>query len=297
MNLSIIIVTAERVAALRKCLAALQSELQAGDEVIIATASNGDEGAALADILPGASVVRSDRRNMPYQRNVGLRAATGDIVAYIDDDTSVHPGWRAALMAPYADPGVASVVGKVVHADERRPRTGEPPGVTAFGTIRSLYHFDSPGVVDVALGQGGNMSFRRPVLESLGGFDPDYLQRSNCEETDLFERLRRAGHRIVYNPAASLLHEPAEPVGYTRSEFDRRSAFHVHRNRAYFFTKHYFLRLPFFSYLVLDSLCFAWLCTRRIAQITAHTMIVFVFATAGKVAGIIAGVRGRRRRR
>lgn len=297
MNLSVIIITAERMEPLRRCVESLRDELRPEDEIIVVSASGEFREIELEGEFPNLRAIRSERMNMPYQRNVGLHASDKNIVAYIDDDAEAMPGWRDALMEPYADPDVASVVGKVTHPDETAPRSGALPGVQWYGSIRSLYHFDSQDPCDVAVGQGGNMSFRRDGLNSLGGFDDRYLQRANYEESDLFERLGRGKHRVVYHPRMAVRHEPADPVGYARSEFDRHSAFHVHRNRAYFYAKHYLGRLPFWCHLVFDSVRLIWICLKRIAHITVHTLVVFVLACTGKLFGTVEGIRFRIRGR
>jgi hypothetical protein len=86
---------------------------------------------------------------------------------------------------------------------------------------------------------------------------------------------------------------PADPVGYTRSEFDLRSAFHLHRNRAYFFTKNYLGRVPFFMYLLRDSLFTGWICLKRILYVAVQTSAVFLLTLAGNAVGVWHGVKRR----
>ena len=295
LELSVIVITRDRPDSLMRCARALASEMRPSDEVIVVSGSGAADERALLANCEGFTVFQSEHANMPHQRNVGLEHARGDVVAFVDDDAFVCAGWRDAIVAPYSDPGVGSVVGKETRESESHVRSSAPAGVTWSGVIRPLYDFDSAEMCDVATGQGCNMSFRRSVLQSLGGFDPDYLQRANCEETDVFSRLTRAGHRIVYNPRAVVLHVPDRPVGYSRSEFDRRSAFHLHRNRAYFFTKNYLGKLPFFTYLLRDTGFTAWISLRRIVVIVTQTSAVFLLAVAGNVVGVWHGLRRRLR--
>ncbi len=297
MNLSVIIITLGRLETLKRCVAALQRELAEGDEVIVVSASSPMVESELEKEHRNLKVVRSDRMCMPYQRNIGVRSAKHGIVAFIDDDSFVQPGWRNELLSCYGDETAASVVGRVILAGYENVRSDEPPGVTRQGRIVSLFHYTAQNVCEVELGQGGNMSFRKNALESIGLFDENYVVVSNGEETDVFIRLRRAGMKILYNPRAAVFHDAAPTVAYARSLFDRKKAFYGYRNYAYLFTKWYFPRTPFFAHTGLGGLSLGWQCAKRAAVITAHSALIFILGAAGICAGVWEGLAFRLRNR
>jgi GT2 family glycosyltransferase len=212
-----------------------------------------------------------------------------------------HPGPGMRFLPPAGAAGahggteeresVGSVVGREILKGYEHIRWTTPPVAGGGGRIRGLTHYVPESAQDVECGQGCNMAFRRDALEQIGGFDPAYRQRANCEETDVFVRLRRAGWRVVYEPAAAVVHTPAAPVDYERSEFDRRSAYWLHRNRAYFFGKHFCGRTPFWLYLVRDTGFTAWIGVRRVLHLAAQTACVVALAVAGNVAGACSGAR------
>ena len=296
MNISVVIITARRADVLRGCIQALTSELVDGDEVLVVSGSNPcteEKEYALHAIV---RVIKSDRMCMPYQRNLGIRDARCQIVAFVDDDATVQTGWRNELLRLYEQPDVGSVVGKEILVGYEDIESDVPPGVLWRGMLNPLTHYTAKTVCDVKMGQGCNMSFSLDVLREVGMFDDNYIVKAYGEESDVFERVRRAGYRILYNPKAAVIHDPATPVEYGRSAFDRRSAFYQNRNNAYFMTKFYFLRLPFFMYLTWNLITFGWSCLKRSLFITAHSFVALSYASAGKCVGVYEGLKWHIRR-
>ena len=162
-------------------------------------------------------VLANDRRaGLSGARNTGVRHATGEIVAFLDDDAVADPWWLAGMLAPYADPDVAAVGGKAVPAwpDGRAPArlpaelywivgcayTGQP---TELDEVRNL--------------MGCAMSFRRELVVRLGGFAEDIGRTAalplGCEETELCIRLRQRVRtaKVVLQPAATVRHRVTGP--------------------------------------------------------------------------------------
>jgi GT2 family glycosyltransferase len=75
-----------------------------------------------------------------------------------------------------------------------------------------------------------NMAVRRPLLESLEGFDEKFIY--NHEDGDLSLRMKEKGYRLIFNPAMALIHE-VNPARGTRS-----SAFFLGRDFGYFYDRH-----------------------------------------------------------
>jgi GT2 family glycosyltransferase len=173
-------------------------------------------------VLPNAH-----RQGLSGARNTAIAAATGAVVVFLDDDAAARPGWLRALLAPYTDPDVVAVGGVA------RPRwpTTRPALLPSGGT-----EADATGELDWIVGctytgqptvqaevrnlMGCNMSARREVFQSVGGFAEDMgrIGRNplGCEETEFCIRLRqayrRAGReaRIVFEPAAQVDHRVSD---------------------------------------------------------------------------------------
>jgi GT2 family glycosyltransferase len=214
VTVSVIIPTYRREAPLRRCLADVLAQDHASFEVLVVDQSPEHEPptwAALRGLPPHARHVRLDRPSVTAAVNVGARLATGTLLLFLDDDIEIGERDLLARHARhYDDPGIAGVVGRIVNA-ERRADLPRPAAAGALGFLEM--NFDHPYPMDVPTAAGANMSFRREVVERLGGFDERYTANAFRWETDFSLRVIRAGGRIRYDPEARVLHHYGTPGG------------------------------------------------------------------------------------
>jgi glycosyltransferase involved in cell wall biosynthesis len=143
-------------------------------------------------------------------RNTGAELASGDVVAFIDDDAVADEDWVAALVDAYEETGYDAVGGRMT------PRwvAGKPEFLPEeFYWLVGVTHrgfADGPGEVRNTF--GSNISFRRETFLDLGGFDTDIGGRKGDKnlqggETELCARLRReTGQGVWYTPSAVVAH-------------------------------------------------------------------------------------------
>jgi GT2 family glycosyltransferase len=163
-------------------------------------------------------LIRSGRVGLAAARNAGLRAASGEVIVYIDDDALPDPHWLAYLAdsfhhGPWAAIGGPNLApqGDGCVADSVASAPGGP--VHVLVSDREAEHIP-----------GCNMAFRREALEAIGGFDPIF--RAAGDDVDVCWRLQERGLRVGFNPAAVVWHHRRDSVraywqqqcGYGRAE-------------------------------------------------------------------------------
>jgi glycosyltransferase involved in cell wall biosynthesis len=151
-----------------------------------------------------------ENRGLSESRNVGVGLATGDVVAFVDDDAVAYPDWVERLVALYDRHDAVAAGGRMA------PRwvAGRPSYLPEeFYWLVGVTHRGFPTEeCEVRNTFGSNISFRREVFEELGGFDAD-LGRSGegnlqGEETEFAARMRqRYGEGVWYDPDAVVEHK------------------------------------------------------------------------------------------
>jgi len=209
------------------CLASLSSQNHPAFEVIVV--DNTDEGQF--ELPSGTNdrmrVVRESRPGLSRARNTGVRAARHEIIAFIDDDVVVDPGWVGAVASALSDETVDGVTGLVMPAEleTEAQREFEWYGGMGKGRERRLIRgatLPARHAIGVqAVGVGANMAFRRSVFSRVGVFDEALgagTATLGAEDLDFFHRVLRQGLTICYEPAASVRHRHRRTVPELRRQ-------------------------------------------------------------------------------
>ena len=209
MKLSVVVATHNRRDLLERVAEAILAQGLPPDrfELILVDdgSTDGTEqlGAELAK-RRGLRYLRQPNRGVAAARNRGIREATGDVVAFTDDDCLVPPDWLERLADGYArHPEVVGVGGRLVAPPEvlrshavARLEDHVARRVYGAGDDEAIGGFECPA------GGTNNMSYRRAALLDVGGFDESFPPLVWGEDADLKLRLTRAGGRLLYVPVA-----------------------------------------------------------------------------------------------
>lgn len=227
---SIIIVNWNGAQHLPVCLNALRRQTYRAFEVILVDNASRDNSLTLVTKnYPEVKVIAlSHNRGFTGGNNAGLRAARGEIVALLNNDTEADEHWLAEVTAAFErHPEAGSVASKMKLFDRR----------DTFHTAGDFYRVDglpgNRGVWEVDRGQydreeyvfsacGGSAAYRRSMLDQIGLLDEDFF--FSGEDIDLAWRAQLAGWKCVYAPRALVYHKlKATGGGVTASYYDGRN--------------------------------------------------------------------------
>lgn len=221
-TLSVVIPTRDRPERVLACIRSALATGYPGLEILVvdnAPSSDETREAIAAAGLPGVRYLREDRAGTSRARNLGLREATGKLVAFLDDDVLVDGSWVAALVQGFRlDPKVDCVTGPIVAAEletEAQVLIEEYGGFDKGFSRRVLDPAAPPPGAPLfpytagTLGSGANMAFRRQAILALGGFDVALgggTASRGGEDLAAFLGILLHGSRLAYEPSMLVRH-------------------------------------------------------------------------------------------
>ncbi|GAA4870198.1 glycosyltransferase [Luteimonas vadosa] len=187
-------------------------------EVIVVDDGCSDETVAA---LPQVAGLRYHRRarngGFIAACNDGAALAQGDLLVFLNNDTVPQPGWLDAMVDTFAAHPDAGLVGaQLLYPDGRLQEAGGV--VFADGNAWNYGRFESPDdprfgyLRDTDYASAAAIAIPRSLFESLGGFDARYAP-AYYEDTDLAFAVRAAGRRVLYQPAARVVHDEGATAG------------------------------------------------------------------------------------
>jgi O-antigen biosynthesis protein len=202
-RISVVVCTYNGARTIRDCLEGLRKLEYPDFEVIVVDDGSTDDTAVIARTY-GVCLISTPQRGLSNARNTAMEAATGEIVAYLDDDAYPDPHWLTYLAATFLStthvgvggPNIA-VSGDGLIAD----CVANAPGNPVHILLSDLQAEHIPGC---------NMAFRKTCLEAIGGFDPVY--RVAGDDVDVCWRLQQRGWTLGFSPAAMVWHHRRKSI-------------------------------------------------------------------------------------
>jgi hypothetical protein len=251
-SVSTVIVTFNSAGTLPACLQALYAHAPAAarEIVVVDNASQDDTAAMVVRDWPAARLLRMPS-NLGFgaANNRGIRTATGDRLLLINPDAVVTPHAVDVLMAALDGDSTVAVAGpRIVDGTGRAELSFGPhisPWAEAWQKLRVRGHEHGwpliAGAVDRATCRpqhpdwvsGACWLARRSVLEAAGLFDERFFLYA--EDVDLCARVRSAGHRVAFVPAAVIRHARGASRATARDAADA----HYRRSQVAFYEKHH----------------------------------------------------------
>jgi GT2 family glycosyltransferase len=234
VRISVIVVNWNGAPHLPVCLNALRRQTFRDFEVIVVDNRSHDESLALLarDYAEVKVIALKDNRGFTGGNNAGLRAAQGEFVVLLNNDTEVDPYWLEEIAAAFERHPEAGLVASKMRLFDRRDTlhtAGDYCRLDGIPGNRGVWQKDV-GQYDreeyVFSACGGSAAYRRSMLAQIGLLDEDFFY--SCEDVDLAWRAQLAGWKCVYAPKAVVYHKlSATGGGATASYHDGRNFIYV----------------------------------------------------------------------
>ncbi|RCJ32536.1 glycosyl transferase [Nostoc punctiforme NIES-2108] len=273
LSATVIICTVDRCNFLSRVMSAVSLWRCSFQELILVVGPTQDDTKLVLleykDIIN--QVILTEQRNVSVARNLGLKAASGDIIFYLDDDVIPPDNWIDLHLQIYREQGASCgcVGGAVIDKTQQNFSLQFARGVNSrlsesrpvLSAIETAKYTSSPewfrGVM------GANASYQRETLVRIGYFDEffEYF----LEETDICLRLLEAGYRVHHIDA--VVEHYVQPSHNRRDRRHLTCWYSLAKNTTYFAFKHGYQKLPLPMFLIRLSSLLIYRCLLRILRL------------------------------
>jgi GT2 family glycosyltransferase len=236
MSISVVIATYNRRALLGECLRHLADQpFETEDEVVVVDNGSTDDTSRVIEASRPRFPVRlrhltESRPGKSHAVAAAVAAASGDVLAFTDDDVTVDPSWIAIIRRIMRDSNAALVGGPVFPRWEASPPRWLRFDTSEYGRLAAPLGLLNYGPASIELGPrtvlGANMAVRRALINKVGGFDRHLGKLRGTllsgEDHELCQRVQAAGFKAMYFPELRVAHwVPVERMraSYTMSWF------------------------------------------------------------------------------
>ncbi len=201
MNVSVVIPAYNCAETVGACIESLLSQDYPGGsyEIIVIDNNSSDATASVVEDYAVKLAFEKERQSPGAARNRGISLAQYGLIAFIDSDCLAEPGWLSNLIAPFGDPGVGLVGGRI---KSQVPASGL---VETFLTRVKYTSADQYASSEPMGLPSGNVAYRRECLQKIGMFDGAMPWG---EDIDLAWRAQvYGGYRAVFEENAVVYHK------------------------------------------------------------------------------------------
>jgi glycosyltransferase involved in cell wall biosynthesis len=236
IKVSIVVCTYNRPDYVSRAIESLAYQTLDRNLYEILVVDNGNDRSArssvemMRKVFPNLYYHYSSEPGLSIARNLGIRHATGEYIAFLDDDAVACREWLAAIVASFesSEPAPAIVCGPVAPIWESpRPAWLKDQSLGIYSVLN--WSSSSRPLKPAEWVVGANFAVRKDILDTHGPFDTHLGRKGSSllsgEETALCHRIRSVGHYIQYDPAVAVQH-------------------HIHKERL---TKKWFYRRQFWG--------------------------------------------------
>lgn len=145
-------------------------------------------------------------RGRSLAKNYGILEASGEIILFCDDDIIVPENFISTHASAYGDTSIGAISCRLVEEGQPALPIRKPLRTTFYGRLINKPYSTFSGFVTSL--NGGNMSFRKEVLDKVGFFEENFIGTSMVEEPDIAYRILKCGYRLYFNASITIFHYP-----------------------------------------------------------------------------------------
>jgi glycosyltransferase involved in cell wall biosynthesis len=192
-KISFVVPAYNEEALIASCLYAILAEtarVKCNSQIIVVNNNSTDSTRRIVASIPGVTIIDEPQRGLVQARRAGCLAATGELIANIDADTMIPPGWLDTVLAAFArQPRLAALSGPFIHYDSPKSTRVTAAVFYRFAFLSYLlvrFVFRAGSMM-----QGGNFVVRKTAIDATEAFNPDFSFYG--EDTELARRLSKVG--------------------------------------------------------------------------------------------------------
>ncbi len=283
--ISVVVCTRDRATSLKVCLKSLVELDYPAYEVIVVDNCTKDDSVFQVAEKFNVKYVRENKPGLDYARNRGIREASFDIVAFIDDDAIASGGWLNGIALGFNNPQIFAVTGLTLPAELESDAQvdfelygGMSKGYNSFTISKSSLNSQNR-FWSSAWGVGTNMAFRKKLFDTIGDFNVALdVGTPTCGggDIEMFQRTVSFGYKLRYEPSALVKHfHRKEYAALKKQIFNNGKSFPAYLLTVNKYTKNEKLQLLNFAFV--DWLL-KWLIFRMIKSILKLDRKTFLFA-------------------
>ena len=197
-HISVIVCTYNGSATIKKCLEGISKIDYPNYEVIVVNDGSTDHTADIVKTFD-VKLISTKNQGLSSARNTGMYNASGEIIAYIDDDAWPDPHWLQYIAYAYSTTDHACIGGPNISPYE----SGFISTCVANAPGGPVHVLETDEIAEHV--PGCNMTFRKDALIKIGGFDPVF--RCAGDDVDTCWRIQQSGRTIGFHPSALVWHQ------------------------------------------------------------------------------------------
>ena len=198
----------------------------------------------LDEVEDKITLIKSRKASVTMARNLGSKCSKGDIIVFVDDDTSFEDDFLNNHQEAYKN-NCDFVQGRIF---EKGCRTYKKPvWLNVLGNFSGSDFCATDGTTNNIT--GCNFSFKRDLYEKINGFDEAFQGIAVCEDTDFAYRAYKLGFKGCFSSKAALFHHRSDTGGVGHGVTNQDFDVGYYRNKLYFYRKNFSYPIYIYQWL------------------------------------------------